>query len=227
MLKTTLMAFTASTLLTAAPGFAKTFEQAPLPYDTDALAPVIDQQTMDIHYNRHHAGYVKKLNQAVADNAELQDMELQDIVENVSNYSDAVRNNAGGHYNHSLFWQVMAPVGDGGEPSPALQQAIQQAFGSQQQLQSAFNEQAATRFGSGWAWLIVDDQGKLQVTSTANQDNPLMDVVEQQGTPILGLDVWEHAYYLKYQNKRGDYAQAWWKLVNWQEVSKRYQQATM
>jgi len=226
MLKTLSITLVSAALLLAGPAMSKDFKQAPLPYDKNALEPVIDQQTMELHYGRHHAGYVKKLNDAVAENSELQQLSLKEIMKNVSNYSDKVRNNGGGHFNHSLFWKVMAPVGQGGEPSAKLSQAIKQKFGSLDKMKSEFNREATSRFGSGWAWLIVNDRGELQVTSTPNQDNPLMDVADEQGIPILGLDVWEHAYYLQYQNKRGDYSKAWWKLVNWNKVSELYKDTT-
>lgn len=207
------------------PTLAQQFEQAALPYDSDALAPLIDQETMEIHYGRHHASYVSNLNSAVADNSELQGMSLKDMMKNISSYSTTVRNNGGGHYNHQLFWQVMAPVNEGGAPSPELAAAIEEDFGSLREMQSEFNSAAASQFGSGWAWVIVDGDGNLKVTSTANQDNPLMDVVDDNGKPILALDVWEHAYYLNYQNRRGDYVEAWWDLVNWHKVNELYEEA--
>lgn len=205
---------------------ADTFTLAPLPYAADALAPVIDKATMQIHHGKHHQAYVNNLNGQLATFPDLAQLPLEAIMSRMSRYNDAVRNNAGGHYNHQLFWQIMAPAGQGGEPSVELQAAIKRDFGSLVALQNAFNQAAATRFGSGWAWLILDENNKLVVTSTANQDNPLMDVVKVQGTPILALDVWEHAYYLQYQNKRGDYATAWWTLVNWHKVNELYRSAT-
>ncbi len=199
------------------------FKLAPLPYATDALEPYIDKTTMEIHHGRHHNGYVNKLNAQIAANSALAGMSLEEIQQNVSKFGTAVRNNGGGHYNHSLFWQVMAPAGRGGRPSEALLKAINTAFGSLEQMKSSFNEAAGTRFGSGWAWLIVSSDKQLKITSTPNQDNPLMNLPEiEQGMPILGLDVWEHAYYLKYQNKRGDYVGNWWNVVNWNEVNRRF-----
>ncbi|MGD1894227.1 MAG: superoxide dismutase [Cyclobacteriaceae bacterium] len=191
-----------------------------LPYGFDALEPSIDAQTMQIHHDKHHGGYVTKLNNAI-DGTPQADMSLEDLMKSVGSYSTAVRNNGGGHYNHSLFWSVLSPDG-GGSPSGDLASAIDSAFGSLDSFKEDFAQAAATRCGSGWAWLIVDDSGSLKVTSTPNQDNPVMDVAEVQGTPILGLDVWEHAYYLKYQNKRPDYISAFWDVVNWDEVGKRY-----
>ena len=196
-----------------------------LPYGYAALEPAIDAKTMEIHHTRHHAAQVTGLNAEIAKNPALAAMPLETMLGQVSTLPPAVRNNAGGHYNHSLFWTVMAPVDRVGEPSPALLKAIERDFGSLDALKTTFASAAATRFGSGWAWLIVDANGKLVVTSTANQDNPLMDVVEEHGTPVLGLDVWEHAYYLNYQNRRGDYIGAWWQVVNWNEVSRRYAEA--
>ena len=198
----------------------------PLNYAYDALEPHIDAQTMEIHYTKHHQAYVTNLNAQIKTFPELDTLPLEQVMAQVSKYNPAVRNNGGGHYNHTLFWQIMAPADKVGQPSDALTKQINADFGSLVKLQEQFNAAAATRFGSGWAWLIVTPEGKLAVTSTANQDNPLMDVVEVKGTPILALDVWEHAYYLKYQNKRGDYSQAWWKVVNWNEVNKRFAAAT-
>ena len=191
-----------------------------LPYGFDALEPSIDAKTMQIHHDKHHGGYVTKLNNAI-DGTPQADMSLEDLMKGVSGYSTAVRNNGGGHYKHSLFWTIMSPSG-GGSPSGDLASAIDSAFGSYDSFKEAFAQAAATRFGSGWAWLIVDGSGSLKVTSTPNQDNPVMDIADEQGTPILGLDVWEHAYYLNYQNKRPDYISAFWNVVNWDEVSKLY-----
>ena len=190
-----------------------------LQYAHNALAPNIDEQTMQIHHGKHHNGYVSKLNAAI-DGTELEGWKLEDILAEVSNYSAGVRNNAGGHYNHSLFWSVMSPNG-GGEPSGDLASAIARDFGSFDQFRDKFSNTAGTRFGSGWAWLCLAD-GKLEVCSTPNQDNPLMDVDTAgcKGTPILGLDVWEHAYYLNYQNRRPDYISAFWNVINWDEVSR-------
>ena len=195
------------------------FELPDLPYAFDALEPHIDARTMEIHHDRHHAGYTNNLNNAIA-GTDLEGKSIEDILANVAG-NGAVRNNGGGYYNHNLFWAVMSPNG-GGAPDGALADAINSAFGSLDAFKEAFSKAAATRFGSGWAWLIVDRSGQLAVTSTPNQDNPLMDVADVKGTPILGLDVWEHAYYLKYQNKRPDYIQAFWNVVNWDEVAARF-----
>lgn len=196
------------------------FELPQLPYAHDALEPHIDAQTMEIHHGKHHAGYTTKLNGAI-EGTDLEGQSIESILSNISKHSGAVRNNGGGFYNHSLFWNIMGPNG-GGNPSGDLGAAINAAFGSFEAFKDAFSNAAATRFGSGWAWLIVDGSGNLKVTSTPNQDNPLMDIAEEKGTPILGLDVWEHAYYLKYQNRRPDYIEAFFNVVNWEEVSKLY-----
>lgn len=196
------------------------FELPALPYAHNALEPHIDQQTMEIHHGKHHAGYTTKLNAAI-EGSDLANQSIEDILANVSKHGGAVRNNGGGFYNHSLFWTVMGPNG-GGKPSGELASAIDEAFGSFEAFKDAFANAAATQFGSGWAWLLVDGNGKLQVSSTANQDNPLMDVAEVKGTPILGLDVWEHAYYLKYQNRRPDYIEAFFNVINWDAVAANY-----
>ncbi|MFP4091408.1 MAG: superoxide dismutase [Cyclobacteriaceae bacterium] len=196
------------------------FQLPDLPYSNDALEPHIDAMTMEIHHDKHHGGYVTKLNNAIEGTPQA-DMSLEDLMKNVGSLSTAVRNNGGGHYNHSLFWTILSPDG-GGNPSGELASAIDAAFGTFDKFKEEFDNAAATRFGSGWAWLIVDSSGNLKVTSTANQDNPMMDIAEQKGTPILGLDVWEHAYYLKYQNKRPEYISNFWNVVNWDEVAKRY-----
>lgn len=190
-----------------------------LPYDIHALEPHIDAMTMEIHHGRHHNAYVTNLNNAIA-GTEMENTPLEDLLRHISKYPVAVRNNGGGHYNHDLFWKIIGPNA-GGHPTGPLAVAIDEAFGSFDAFKDEFNKAATTRFGSGWAWLVVSE-GKLKVGSTPNQDNPLMDVAEIHGTPILGLDVWEHAYYLKYQNKRPDYIGAFWNLVNWEEVSNRY-----
>ncbi|WP_296621774.1 superoxide dismutase [Marivirga sp.] len=197
------------------------FELPALPYAKDALEPHIDAKTMEIHHGKHHNGYVTKLNGAV----EGTDMEGKSLEELLKNNSDnkAVRNNGGGHYNHSLFWTVMSPDG-GGEPSGALADAINSAYGSFDKFKEEFSNAAATRFGSGWAWLCVHSGGKVEVCSSPNQDNPIMPSVGCGGTPILGLDVWEHAYYLNYQNRRPDYIEAFFNVINWDEVSKRYEE---
>lgn len=191
-----------------------------LPYGFNELEPHIDARTMEIHHGKHHNAYVTKLNDAVAGKPE-ESLSIEEICKNISKYSAAVRNNGGGHYNHSLFWTIMSPKG-GGAPSGALGEAINAAFGSFDEMKTQFNNAAATRFGSGWAWLIKDGSGKLAITSTPNQDNPLMDVADAQGTPIIGLDVWEHAYYLNYQNRRPDYCTAWWNVVDWEAAAKRF-----
>jgi Fe-Mn family superoxide dismutase len=191
-----------------------------LPYAFNALEPHIDARTMEIHHGKHHNAYVTNLNNAVAGKPE-ENLSIEEICANISKYPAAVRNNGGGHYNHSLFWTLMAPNA-GGAPTGALADAINAAFGNFDEFKTKFNAAGAGRFGSGWAWLIKDASGKLQVTSTPNQDNPLMDVAEVKGTPILGCDVWEHAYYLNYQNRRPDYLAAWWNVVNWNEAAKRF-----
>lgn len=199
------------------------FELPALPYAHNALEPHIDARTMEIHHGKHHQAYVTNLNNAIA-GSDAEKMSIEDICRNISKYPAAVRNNGGGHYNHSLFWKVMKPNG-GGTPSGDLAAAIDKAFGSFDELKKQFNAAATSRFGSGWAWLCVKSDKSLAVCSTPNQDNPLMDVSECKGTPILGLDVWEHAYYLHYQNRRPDYTAAFWNVVNWDEVSANYQAA--
>lgn len=194
------------------------FELPALPYAFPALEPHIDARTMEIHHGKHHQAYVTNLNNAIA-GTDAEKMSIEDICRSISKYPAAVRNNGGGHFNHSLFWTVMKP-GGGGEPTGAIGEAITGAFGSFDNFKQQFATAGATRFGSGWAWLLVSG-GKLVVSSTPNQDNPLMDIAEVKGTPILGLDVWEHAYYLNYQNRRPDYIGAWWNVVNWEEVARR------
>ena len=198
------------------------FELPALPYAHDALEPYVDKTTMEIHHGKHHAGYVNKLNAAV-EGTPLEGKSLEELLKDVSKHPVAVRNNGGGHFNHSLFWTVMKQ-GGGGKPSGDLESAINSAFNSFDEFKKQFSNTAATRFGSGWAWLIVAG-GKLAITSTPNQDNPLMDVSETKGTPILGLDVWEHAYYLKYQNRRPEYIENWFNVVNWEEVASRFGKA--
>jgi Fe-Mn family superoxide dismutase len=198
------------------------FIQQPLPYAYNALEPFIDAMTMEIHYTKHAATYAKNLSDAcVAEKVETTKTDLKEVLKSISKYSSKMRNNAGGHYNHELFWQIMKPSPSTGPTGP-LAEGINKAFGSYADFQKVFGEAAKTRFGSGWAWLLVKADGTLAVSSTPNQDNPLMDVAELQGTPLLGLDVWEHAYYLKYQNKRPDYINAWWNIVNWEFVQNRY-----
>jgi Fe-Mn family superoxide dismutase len=197
------------------------FELGALPYEYDALEPYIDKMTMEIHHGKHHNAYVNNLNAAV-EGTELAGKSLEELFKNISKQPVAVRNNGGGHFNHTLFWSVMGP--NGGTPEGDLLKAINSEFKSFDDFKTAFNNAAATRFGSGWAWLIVRD-GKLAIGSTPNQDNPLMDVSDIKGTPILALDVWEHAYYLKYQNRRPEYIGNWWNVVNWKEVSRRYTEA--
>ncbi len=197
------------------------FTLPPLPYDYSALEPHIDTQTMQIHHDKHHAAYVNNLNAALESHASLQSHSVEEILSNINDVPEAVRqaviNNGGGHANHTMFWEIMGPNG-GGEPTGALAAAIAKAFGSFADFKAKVNDAGVKRFGSGWSWLVADKAGNLQVISTANQDSPLM----QGLTPILGVDVWEHAYYLKYQNRRPDYLGAWWNTVNWEAVAKRF-----
>jgi Fe-Mn family superoxide dismutase len=188
-----------------------------LPYGYDALEPHIDKMTMEIHHDKHHAGYVANLNKAVLE-LDKGVPALDVLVRNASKYATAIRNNGGGHWNHSFFWKLMKP-GGGGTPSGKIAAAIDGAFGSFDGFKKQLEEAAAKRFGSGWAWLVVGEDKKLAIGSTPNQDNPMMDLSDFKGTPVLGLDVWEHAYYLKYQNRRADYVKAWWNLLNWEEVN--------
>ncbi|MEN7546269.1 superoxide dismutase [Rapidithrix thailandica] len=195
-----------------------------LAYGFDALEPHIDKMTMEIHHGKHHAGYVRKLNAAIAD-TKFAGMTLEEIMANVGENDTAVRNNGGGHYNHSLFWSVIAPNA-GGQPTGKLAEAITAAFGSFESFQEQFTTAAKTRFGSGWAWLALNAQNQLFISSTPNQDNPLMsNIASEKGTPILGIDVWEHAYYLKYQNLRGDYINSFYNIINWEEVAARFDKA--
>ena len=201
------------------------FQLPDLPYNHDALAPHIDERTMRIHHGKHHAGYTRKLNAAIAGTA-LEGQSIEEILANVSQHHAGIRNNAGGYFNHTLFWHVMSPNG-GGQPSGAIANAITSTFGSFDDFKLMFSQAAATRFGSGWAWLCVRKDGSLDICTTPNQDNPLMDVVTScNGVPILGLDVWEHAYYLNYQNRRGDYIEAFFNVVNWDAVNAFYYNAT-
>ena len=200
------------------------FELPKLPYAYDALEPQIDAQTMEIHHSKHHQGYVTNLNNAIA-GTDLENQSIEEILHNVAKESAAVRNNGGGHYNHSLFWTILSPDG-GGEPTGAVGEAINKTFGSYDKFKEEFSKAAATRFGSGWAWLCKQADGSVQICSTPNQDNPLMPDSGCKGLPVLGLDVWEHAYYLKYQNKRPDYIAAFFNLINWDEVNRRFAEAT-
>ncbi|MGI4751004.1 MAG: superoxide dismutase [Janthinobacterium lividum] len=194
-----------------------------LPYATDALEPHIDKMTMEIHHGKHHQAYVTNLNKALEGKPEA-NSSIEDIIKNISKFPPAVRNNGGGHYNHTMFWTLLSPNG-GGEPTGDLATAINSSFGSFADFKTKFAEAGATRFGSGWAWLSVGADKKLVVSSTPNQDNPLMDIAEVKGTPVLGMDVWEHAYYLKYQNRRPDYIAAFWNVVNWNHVTELYKKA--
>ena len=200
------------------------FTLPPLPYDYNALEPHIDEQTMRIHHDKHHAAYVNNLNTALEPHADLQQKSIEDLIRNLASVPEsarpAVRNNGGGHINHTMFWEIMRPGGSK-EPTDALAKAIEQSFGGFAQFKEQFSKACVSRFGSGWGWLTVDKGGKLAIESTANQDNPL----SEGRTPILGNDVWEHAYYLKYQNRRPDYVAAWWNVVNWDEVAKRFNAA--
>jgi Fe-Mn family superoxide dismutase len=217
---------------TALSSFAKGFDpfapkgtpyaQQPLPYAYGALEPIIDATTMELHYSKHAATYAKNLAEAVkAENVNTAKTPLEDVLANISKYSPKLRNNGGGHYNHELFWQSMAAPG-GAKPSGKLKQAIEKDFNSIEAFTAQFTDAGKNRFGSGWAWLVIGKDNKLIVGSTPNQDNPLMDISDLKGFPLLGLDVWEHAYYLKYQNRRPDYINAWWNVVNWNFVEERF-----
>jgi Fe-Mn family superoxide dismutase len=199
------------------------FEFKPLPYAYDALEPYIDKLTVEIHYSKHHRAYYDNFIKAIK-GTEMESMDIKNIFKYISKYPIAVRNNSGGYFNHTFYWESMKGQG-GGTPSTKLAEAITKAFGSFDEFKKQFSDAGKTRFGSGWAWLCLDDKGKLFICSTPNQDNPLMDIAEKKGTPLLALDVWEHAYYLKYQNKRADYIEAFWNVVNWEEVAKRYENA--
>jgi Fe-Mn family superoxide dismutase len=193
-----------------------------LPYPTGALSKAIDKQTMEIHHGKHHQSYVDNLNKEIAKDAALKEKSIEDVIGAVSKYPAAIRNNAGGHWNHSFFWTIMTP--DTTKPSAEFSSAIDSTFGSMDDFKKKFEESGTKQFGSGWVWLIVNKGGKLEITTTPNQDNPLMDDAKVKGTPILGNDVWEHAYYLRYQNKRADYLKSWWNVVNWARVSELYEQ---
>lgn len=212
----------AGLLLTSLPLSAAGFELAPLPYAPEALEPHIDAETMRIHHGRHHQAYVNNLNAEILKDARLEGVDLEQIQRNISEYSMAVRNNGGGHYNHALFWSLLAPPGTGGEPSEALAEALASDFGSIDDFKRQFEAAALSVFGSGWAWLILGEDGRLAISTTPNQDNPLMDIVSPNGQPLLAIDVWEHAYYLKFQNVRAEYVRGWWPIVNWNEVNRRY-----
>ncbi|MFY7758994.1 superoxide dismutase [Aquidulcibacter sp.] len=209
----------------AATPAAPAFTQAALPYAYGALEPIVDEATMRIHFERHHGAQVAGLNAAIVANPTYAGKSLEALLASASTAPAAIRNNAGGHWNHSFYWKIMAPLGTGGAPSPELTAAINRDFGSLDAFKTQFRATSMGRFGSGWSWLIVKPDGKLAVGSTPNQDNPLMDVGDFRGKPILGNDVWEHAYYLKYQNKRADYVDAWWSVINWNQVSKLYAEA--
>jgi Fe-Mn family superoxide dismutase len=198
------------------------FKLPDLPYAFDALEPHVDARTMEIHHDKHHAAYVNNLNAALQ-GTEHENKSLEELMANISALPMPVRNNGGGHWNHSFFWEIMSPNG-GAEPTGKLADQINADFGSLEEMKKQFAQAAATRFGSGWAWLCVGADKKLFITSSPNQDNPLMDIAEKKGQPILGLDVWEHAYYLHYQNRRPDYVSAWWNVVNWDEVARRFAQ---
>jgi Fe-Mn family superoxide dismutase len=191
-----------------------------LPYAFNALEPHIDAKTMEIHHDKHHQAYVTNLNKAI-EGSDAEKMSIEDICKNISKYPAPVRNNGGGHYNHDMFWKIMAPNA-GGVPSGALADAIKSAFTSFDEFKTKFADAGVKRFGSGWVWLIKNSSGKLEISSTPNQDNPLMDIAEAKGFPVIGCDVWEHAYYLHYQNRRPDYLAAWWNVVNWNEAAKRF-----
>ena len=201
------------------------FTLPPLPYAYDALEPAIDKATMELHHDKHHQAYVDNLNKAVDADASLQGKSLEELFTTISRAPKAVRNNGGGHWNHSLFWELLAPTDKTGEPSAELAAAIDRDLGGMDTFKEAFNAAGAGQFGSGWAWLIVQD-GKLKITSTPNQDNPLMDVADEKGAVVLAADVWEHAYYLKYQNRRADYLKAFWSVVNWNKASELFAAAT-
>ena len=196
------------------------FDLPPLPYDYDALEPTINKETMQLHHDKHHAAYTNKLNEAVEADPKLQGKSIEDIMGMISSLPAGVRNNGGGYWNHDFFWKSMSK--GGGQPSGKLKDAIDRDFGSLDAMKEKFNAAGAGQFGSGWAWLVADPGGKLSIAATPNQDNPLMDVTDESGTPILGNDVWEHAYYLTYRNDRGAYLKAWWDVVNWDEAGRRY-----
>lgn len=195
-----------------------------LPYAYDALEPTIDAATMELHHSKHHQAYVGKLNEAVEADPQLQGKSLEEILGRISSLPKKVRDNGGGHWNHSFFWETM--TGDGGKPTGRLAEAIDEKFGSFDDFKKTFNEAGVGQFGSGWVWLVADDAGRLSVAATPNQDNPLMDDVSVKGSPIIGNDVWEHAYYLKYNNRRADYLAAWWDVVNWEKAAERFERVS-
>ena len=220
----TLQACAGPKVVAGSRAFVTGFDQTPLPYAYNALEPVIDATTMELHYSKHAASYSKALKEAVAAENASSAKSVEDLLGNISKYSPKMRNNGGGHYNHELFWQLMKSGGEG-KPSGALLSAIERDFSSFDSFKTQFSEAAKTRFGSGWAWLVVTNDKKLRIGSSPNQDNPLMDVSELKGFPLLGLDVWEHAYYLKYQNRRPEYVENWWKVINWSFVQDRFAKA--
>lgn len=211
---------------TPAQSSPEAFALPELPYAMNALEPAINKATMELHYSKHHQAYVDKLNAEVRTTPALQGQTLEHIVKNAGDYNDTVRNNAGGHWNHSFYWSIMVPPAQAGAPSPELLAAINKKFGSLDAFKRAFEAAGSGLFGSGWVWLIVNEDKELEIITTPNQDNPLMDDVDNEGTPLLGNDVWEHAYYLTYQNRRGDYLNAWWQVVNLAKVSANYTAAT-
>ena len=210
-------------MLTLSLSVSAQFVQKPLPYAYDALEPYLDTKTMEIHYSKHHAGYVKNLNDALKGTAD-EKMTLEQLFSKASSLPAAVRNNAGGHYNHQMFWSLLTPEKNT-KPSAALLKAVTEKFGSMENLKQKLNQAGLSRFGSGWVWLYVSNTNHLEITSTVNQDNPLMEDAQNKGVPILGIDLWEHAYYLKYQNKRADYLTAIWNIINWNEVNNLYNSA--
>ncbi|MEO7047251.1 MAG: superoxide dismutase [Ferruginibacter sp.] len=214
--------FAGDSVKNIAAGFDTGFDQQPLPYKYDTLENVIDALTMEIHYTTHAAGYSKNLKEAAAAENIPAGTSVENILGSISKYSPKMRNNAGGHYNHEMFWQCMQPKSNDNKPSGKLMDAIQKDFSSFENFKTKFDDAAKTRFGSGWAWLYIDNNKNLKIGSTPNQDNPLMNISDIKGVPLLGLDVWEHAYYLKYQNKRAEYVENWWNVVNWNYVSKRF-----
>ncbi|SMQ72122.1 superoxide dismutase, Fe-Mn family [Devosia lucknowensis] len=230
MMKALIPAIAAMTIAAfSLPAVAQTdgpFTLPDLDYGYDALEPVIDAQTMELHHSKHHQSFVDNLNKAAAEGDDnLTDVALEDILANTADYATSIRNNAGGHWNHTFFWEIIGPPAESGEPSAELSAAIEASYGSMDDFKTAFQDAGAARFGSGWVWLIVNDANELEITTTPNQDNPLMDVAEVKGTPVIGNDVWEHAYYLTYNNRRAEYLSKWWDVVNWDEVSIRYAEA--